>query len=169
MIAPPQGLSQLAASDLPAIHRFFALPDVFRYLFDGAPPLPSFYDEWNPLAYVNRQGRGAWVRRRGDEISAFLQAGDGDEPDGCELVWIVHPDDWGKGLATAMARFAIAHAFEDRNTPFVWAGTDGPNLASVRVMQKAGLKFWKEMDYPLGKGVAYRLDRAEFRQSDRPA
>ena len=55
-----------------------------------------------------------------------------------ELGYVVHPDHWGKGYATAALRLAISELFS-RGYQTVLCGAFEGNPASLRVMEKAGM------------------------------
>ncbi len=57
-----------------------------------------------------------------------------------EVGWAVHPDEWCKGYATEAARQVIGWAFLTLNIHRVVAFCHADNAASVKVMQKLGMK-----------------------------
>src|SRR5258707_14699806 len=65
----------------------------------------------------------------------------------------VRPRYWGQGLALRMAWTAITHAFLSSQIDSVIAGTNLPNTASLAVMRRLGMRFHKDVRYPLGAGV----------------
>jgi len=63
-------------------------------------------------------------------------------PDGAgevEIGWHLHPDSWGRGLATEAARALLARGF-DLGLTEIWAVADPENRASVRVCEKLGMR-----------------------------
>jgi RimJ/RimL family protein N-acetyltransferase len=48
---------------------------------------------------------------------------------------------WGRGLATEIARAMIEYGFETLGLGVISASTDTPNAASVRVLEKCGFTF----------------------------
>ena len=88
-----------------------------------------------------------------------------DEAATCELTYLLDPTAWGRGLATRMARAAIARAFA-RGADSVLAGIDGPNTASLAVVRRLGMRFLRDADYPAGPGVEYVLARVDFEALD---
>jgi RimJ/RimL family protein N-acetyltransferase len=84
-----------------------------------------------------------------------------------ELVYLLDPAWWGRGLATRMAWTAIAHAFA-RGFEVVVAVTDGANAASQAVMRRLGMRFRCEVSCPLGAGVEYALARSDPEREPRP-
>jgi RimJ/RimL family protein N-acetyltransferase len=69
------------------------------------------------------------------------------------------PRYWGQGLALRMAWTAITHAFSSSQINRVIAGADLANTASLDVMRRLGMRFHKDVHYPLGAGVEYVLHR----------
>lgn len=57
-----------------------------------------------------------------------------------EVGWGVHPDEWGKGFATEAAWHMMDWGFRELNIHRIVAFCHTDNAASVRVMQKLGMK-----------------------------
>jgi len=57
-----------------------------------------------------------------------------------EIGWAVRHEDWGKGYATEAARRMIEYAFHQLNAHRVVAFCHAENTASIKVMQKIGMK-----------------------------
>jgi RimJ/RimL family protein N-acetyltransferase len=63
-------------------------------------------------------------------------------PDGTgeiEIGWHLHPDSWGRGLATEAARALLARGFA-LGLAEIWAVTDPANQRSARVCEKLGMR-----------------------------
>ena len=58
-----------------------------------------------------------------------------------EFVYFLSRNAWAKGYATEIARRIIAYGFEELNLPEVFATVDDEHSASIRVLEKAGMKF----------------------------
>ncbi|RHW40126.1 N-acetyltransferase [Lysinibacillus yapensis] len=56
-----------------------------------------------------------------------------------EIGYIVHPDYWGLGYATEMAKLLIDFGFSQLNLHRISATCDPRNIGSVRVLEKAGM------------------------------
>src|SRR5262245_58754509 len=65
------------------------------------------------------------------------------DPPQLELLYGIAPDRWNKGLATEAAIAMIGYGFEVLGFERIEASTDALNAASVRVMARAGMRFWK--------------------------
>jgi RimJ/RimL family protein N-acetyltransferase len=122
-------------------------PAVMRYLTGGVPTprqvieaeiLPRFlrYDEGRP-------GFGFWAavdRASGQFLGWFsLRPADGADPGDAVLGFRLRRAAWGRGLATEGARALIRLAFTELGVERVVATTYEHNLASRRVLEKAGL------------------------------
>jgi len=67
---------------------------------------------------------------------------DPEAPDwGPEVSYFVHPEYWGRGLATELVDASLHIAFRDLELPEVFAFTKPENRGSCRVLQKTGFEF----------------------------
>lgn len=84
----------------------------------------------------------------------------GFRADELELGYRFHRTFWGRGLATEGARSLVKYAATDANVSAVVAVALKENVASTRVMEKAGLIFCGECALPgyAAPGVTYRYD-----------
>ena len=62
---------------------------------------------------------------------------------------------WGLGLATEASKASLNYGFNQLNLNRIVGRAHVSNLASIRVLEKAGLTFEKEMDYHIGPTVQY--------------
>lgn len=63
------------------------------------------------------------------------------KPEDWELVYFLNQKSWRKGYATEIARRIIKLGFEELNLAKIYATVDDNHLASIRVLEKSGLKF----------------------------
>ena len=105
-------------------------------------------------------GCGMWMLR--DPASsavigrAILRHLDVDGVDEVETGYGFMPDYWGRGLATEVAQACVAIGFEQLRLPSIVAITTPANVASQRVMRKAGLAHERDI---LHAGVPHMLFR----------
>jgi [ribosomal protein S5]-alanine N-acetyltransferase len=57
-----------------------------------------------------------------------------------EIGYIIHPDYWGKGMATEAAEKMISIGFNHFNLHRIQATCDPDNIASYKVLEKIGMK-----------------------------
>ena len=178
-------LTPAAAPDLAALHDLLCVPQVYRYQAEGAPPPPLVTQAWldKSAEDFERHQVGLWLlHKKGSE--PFLadlagcvrldvmdtlpgEAAPGPHP-AAELTYVLHPDHWGQGLATRMAWTVMAHAF-NRGIDAILAGADGPNTASLAVMKRLDMQFYRTVSYPAGEGVEYLLRAGDPTPTSAPA
>jgi len=82
-----------------------------------------------------------------------------------EVLWALHPDTWGRGYATEVARAALAFGFDMLELPLIFAITLESNMASQAVMRRIGLGYRKRVDYKGFKDVVwFDVDREAYRR-----
>jgi RimJ/RimL family protein N-acetyltransferase len=137
-------------------------PDVMRFINGGAPtPLADiqqrilpwflgFYEQYDSFGFwaAVRKSDGAFVGWFG------LHPEDGRDPLDLALGWRLIKSAWGKGYATEVATALVGKAFAELGAMRVFACTYSENLASRRVMEKAGLKFIRSFRMGAGELAA---------------
>jgi RimJ/RimL family protein N-acetyltransferase len=85
-------------------------------------------------------------------------------PSDIELGYRLRKAAWGKGYATEGAKALILKGFSELGTQCVIAAALSANLASIRVLEKAGLRLQIKFFYEeLGQEVVvYALNKNEF-------
>jgi RimJ/RimL family protein N-acetyltransferase len=156
-------LRPVEAGDLEAVVRLTGEPNVHRYLFDGEPPGEQALAGWiaGSAQSFRERGVGCWVlfaaqHPCGGLISLWQRPVDSD----VELIYALHPDFWGRGLATRMAVSVIRRGFAS-GVQHIIAGVDLPNAASLAVIRGLGMRFLRDVVYPLGAGAEYELTRED--------
>lgn len=165
MINTDRHLRSAVLQDEGQIHQLFCVPEVFEYLADGQEPPSSIASEWIQAASTDtvQYGGGLWVLVDGaDQSVNGVVRLSGDDNGELELIYLLHPSLWGQGLATRMAHTVMMRAFAAGSVSTIWAGADAPNQASIAVMQRLGMQFRREVQYPLGVGMEYRIKVEEF-------
>ena len=122
-------------------------PEVMRFLTGGEPtPREVIRDETLPriLHYYERfAGFGFWAaieRSTGDFLGWFeFRPQEGSGTDEAELGYRLRRSAWGRGYATEGSRALIRKGFSELGVRRVVAETMAVNIASRRVMEKAGL------------------------------
>jgi RimJ/RimL family protein N-acetyltransferase len=160
-------------------------PEVMRFITGGVPTSRTeILDEVLPafLGYYQRyEGYGFWAaieRETGEFLGWFhFRPRAGAAPGEVELGYRLRKSAWGKGYATEGSRALIRAGFTQFGVQRVVAETMAVNLASRRVMEKAGLTlvrtFHQPWPFPIDGhqfgDVEYALDRAGWQQQDTAA
>jgi RimJ/RimL family protein N-acetyltransferase len=135
----------LSGRDLAAMYQVFNDPAVRRYLFDDRP---VSLDTARAVLRASardfpERGVGLFgVRLRGSEDLVGLCGLRWEEGLGeMEIMYCLVPELWGRGLATEAARACLRFAFEEAGLERVMGGADEPNVASLRVIERLGMRF----------------------------
>lgn len=174
-------LREFTAADVDNLVSLDSDPDVMRFVTGGIPTsreeieretLPRF------LAYYQRSRcYGFWAaieKSTGTFIGWFhFRPREGADPREPELGYRLRKSAWGKGYATEGSLALIRKGFTEFDVHRVVAETMAVNLASRRVMEKAGLTlirtFRQAWPYPIDGhehgGVEYALDKADWEKA----
>jgi RimJ/RimL family protein N-acetyltransferase len=140
-------LRRLTEADVDHLVELDSDPAVMRFLTGGAPtPRDVIEREILPRflrSYESFDGFGVWAaieKATGDFLGWFsFHPSDGAGADEVALGYRLRQAAWGKGYATEGARALIRKGFTELGVQCVFATTYQDNLASRRVMEKAGL------------------------------
>ncbi|MEA2695522.1 MAG: hypothetical protein QOJ16_4909 [Acidobacteriota bacterium] len=163
-------LRPLRASDRNDLHHLFTDPDVRRYLWDDVvlPIEQTWAVVQESLRRFAADGTGLWaVSRRGRPPLAGF-GGYWPFPAGIEILFGFAPVHWGRGLATELVRTLLRYGFEELGSDRVDGSADTPNVASLRVMEKAGLREVEKSAKGGRETVRYSLSREEFQPGKDP-
>jgi ribosomal-protein-alanine N-acetyltransferase len=134
-IATPRlRLRRARPGDLDDLHTILSHPLAMRY--------------WSSLPHTDLAQTGAWldamIAAAPDESDDFIIELDGQVigKAGCwrlpAVGYILHPDYWGRGLATEALTAAIAHVFENFEVPALTADVDPRNAGSLALLIRLG-------------------------------
>ena len=185
LATPRLYLRKFTENDAPLLHDLDSDPEVMRFISGGKPtPIWEIREEILPriLTYYDRSPpQGCWAAHllgTHDFIGWFHWRLDKISPDEMELGYRLKRGFWGRGLATEGARALIQKGFREWQTTKVCARALAGNLASHRVMVKAGLFFEGEFVYSLEvlpgwseferRAVKYGVDRNSYRPAATP-
>jgi len=165
-------LRAAAMEDLDGLLALTAKPEVYRFMFDGAAPERALLAERLALFIANEaaSGLGLWMLEQPEQTAGgavWLEPNLAARE--AEVSYLLDPALWGRGLARRMAWTAVARAFENPAIDCVFAGADAPNAASIAVLQRLGMRFRRDVTYPLGPGVEYELRRGDAGPRPAPA
>ncbi|MGE0825364.1 MAG: GNAT family N-acetyltransferase [Candidatus Binatia bacterium] len=153
-------------TDIAGLHRVWIDPGVRKYLWDeqlitlatAAEVVQAGIQDWATHHY------GQWTVRlpQHSEIIGFCGFRASQEDDHPELLYGLLPTYWGQGFATEASLAALQYIFVQRHLARIWAATDPPNVASVRVMERLGMQFARRGLLNGLDTVFYVLSREQF-------
>lgn len=140
-------LREFTLDDWRAVHDYASRPELCRYLAWGpnteaetqahvagailaAPAQPRTI--YRLAAVLTESGR--LIGDGGLEIESLLHRRG-------EISYVVHPDLWGQGCATQIARLLLRFGVEQLGLHRIYATCDPRNTASARVLETAGLLY----------------------------
>lgn len=151
-------LTPVEEVDRPELHRLFTDPSVRRYLLDDRVVEPDWTADVidTSTTMFRDSGYGLWAVRERDQpvIIGFCGYWRFEHlPHPLQLIYGLLPAWWGRGLATEAARAMLHYGFRTIGFTEIIAATDVPNQASMRVMERVGMGYWKTQEAT----VYYRL------------
>jgi ribosomal-protein-alanine N-acetyltransferase len=133
----------MGTGDVAALHVHWNAPAVRRYLWDDQEVALDTVRAVLAASDADfaRAGYGLWVVT---DAAGTLVGSCGLRPiEGTpevEILYSVEPARWGSGLATEAAAAVLRHAFVELGLARVLGGTNEPNVASRRVLEKLGMR-----------------------------
>ena len=85
-----------------------------------------------------------------------------DGKDEKELGYRLDSQYWGQGLATEAASATVKYGFEALNLPYILGVVERSNQASVRVLEKVGMKYERVTIFQGSEMDVYRITSSEL-------
>ena len=163
-------LRRFTTADVENLAGLDADPDVMRFVNGGVPTSrEEIQDEFLPafLGYYQRyQHYGFWAaieRSTGEFLGWFhLRPREGAAPGQAELGYRLRKCAWGKGYATEGSRALIRNGFTESGLQRVTAEAHAANMASRRVMEKAGLTLVRTFRQPWPDPASDEVEVVEY-------
>ena len=154
-------LRQFTEDDLDNLVALDSDPDVMRFINGGVassreaimskflPDVLSYYEDYNNLGFWAIAEKSSeefvgWVVLRPESRFRIAKLLDVAEPDAIELGYRLRKVSWGKGYATEVSRALIDKALTTEKISKIIAWALPQNKASIRVMEKLGMKLQQE-------------------------
>ncbi len=133
-------------SDLNVIHQLLILPETDRFNTLGLPEninvTKSFVEDWIKAMQKEKITNYTFTMldNQSDKFIGLFGLNIGREVYKRGEVWYkLHPYFWGKGYATESLNCILDFCFEDLNLHRIESGCAVENVASFKVMEKAGM------------------------------
>ncbi|MBG6249241.1 MULTISPECIES: GNAT family N-acetyltransferase [Symbiopectobacterium] len=168
-------LRQWRDEDYPIYAQLNADPEVMRYFPELMSREESDAQIGRFTKHIANKGWGFWAveLKSSGEFIGFIGLHKQKEESGIphapliEAGWRLQARHWGNGYATEGAKRVIRYAFEQLESPEVYAYTPLQHMASQRVMIKAGMtNTGEDFNYPkipaghaLGRFCLYKIAR----------
>jgi len=139
------------SSDWPAFKPIATDPLVMKYISGGEP-----WPDERIIEFVERQirhfskcGFCLWklLLKRNNRLVGFCGLQPLDDLPGVEIGWWLASDLWGRGLATEAAGAVLEDGFSRIGLSRIVAVALRENQASIRIMEKLGMRFESEVNH----------------------
>lgn len=164
---PRLALREFSPSDAENMYRLNLDPDVIKYTGDPAfrnvAEAHSFlenYDQYRKYGFgrwavIDKSNGGflGWCGLKHDPLI-------GETDIGFRFFKVF----WNRGFATESAQACIAYGFDRLNMQTIVGRAMKENTASIKVLEKLGMRFAREFDFYRGHGgVVYQIDKSDFK------
>jgi RimJ/RimL family protein N-acetyltransferase len=125
-------------------------PRVWRFLSPSADyaDLPATRARLaTSIETIATRGYGHWalVENEGGALVGSCGFRSGFEEKELEVGFTIAPSRWGRGYATEIAGAVVELGFEHFGAPRIWSLTSPANLPSLKVLEKIGMRYVKDL------------------------
>src|SRR5262245_22569971 len=155
-------LRRLALADAADLYRIHSDPETMKFM--GKAPDSVEEERNNIQSHINhhyeKYGVGLWGTLLKENYRLIGRCGlmrkqlEGAEE--VEIAYLLDREYWGKGLATEAAEAIVNHGYVKYGFKRVVAAIHPQNVASIRVVEKIGMKYERDVLYgAIGKVALY--------------
>ena len=164
-------LREFHEDDADEIYHMNLDPEVMRYVHD--PPFKNVeesrefiknYDHYKIYGF----GRWTVLDKETGEFLGWCGLKKHPEYEECDVGYRFKRKHWGKGYATESAVASLELGFKKFNMPAIIGRALKMNTASVKVLQKLGMQYFKRFDFEGAEGVIYRIDKGTYDRTSIP-
>jgi RimJ/RimL family protein N-acetyltransferase len=160
-------LKPYTEADRDDLIKLFTDAAVMKHVGDGVMNEPQASEWWQKLfAKFYPKGLNIWAVFTKEKPAYIGHAGIYPRPtkkEDWEFVYFLAREAWGKGYATEIARRIIEHGFDELKLPEIFATVDNDHPASIRVLEKAGMRFLRFEYDEEGSFSVYSIKSFELR------
>ena len=145
---PRLRLRRFTEADAPLILQLNSDPEVIKYVHEH--PLETEADAKNIIVniimpqYLRDLGRWAMFSKADNEFIGWCGLKFLAEKNEIDLGYRLNKRSWGMGYATEAATHALEYGFNTLQLPLVHGKAHVENIASLKVLEKIGMKFIRE-------------------------
>lgn len=159
-------LQPFAPADLETLHALWSAPLVRKFLWDDIIiPVEAAQEVISTSQQLfEHKGFGFWnvLSTKGKKHLGFCGLRFIEDTPDIEILYGLWPENWGKGYATEAATMVLRFGFEERKLERILAGADSPNIASFRVVERLGMKFFEQTRRNNLEVIYYALTREQW-------
>lgn len=158
-------LREFQLSDAEKMFKLNSDPEVIKYT--GDPPFESVEETRDFLSQYKdyqRNGYGRWVMIIKETNETIGWCGlKLNEEDFVDLGFRLFRKHWNKGYASEAAKACLTYGFKTLHMDFIIGRVVRENTASVKVLEKLGMKYWKnDTCHGFEDARYYKITKEEF-------
>lgn len=149
---------ELSVADAEFFYTLNQDPEVIKYTGDQAfANIEAAYDFLSSYDTYQKYGYGRWavIHKEQANILGWCGLRYSSVHDEVDLGYRFYKQFWNKGYATEAAQACLHYGFHDLGIQYIVGRALKDNIASIRVLEKAGMVFQKEIVMEGRKGVQY--------------
>lgn len=158
-------LREMSESDGENIFLLNSNPNVL--LYTGDQPFEDIESAENFIKSYDQYklyGIGRWSAylKESDKYIGWCGLKYHENEDYVDLGFRLVEEEWNKGYATECGRACLKYAFEYKNYTTIVSRTDARNIASMRVIQKIGFQYQKEINENGYQWLIFSIKKRDF-------
>jgi ribosomal-protein-alanine N-acetyltransferase len=164
-------LREITPDDAECFYLLNSDPEVMKYTGDSpfkdvdeARRFLSQYDQYRKYGV----GRWAVLKKESNEVLGWCGLKYSADLDEYDVGYRFFRSQWNKGYATESAKACIDLGFNHKNLSVIVGRAMKVNLASIRVLAKIGLSYWKDDACGMADGVIYKIEKDGSSESAHP-
>lgn len=159
-------LRPLLENDIEAIYQIWINDHIRKFLFDNViiSKQQAMDEITGSIQLFEKYRYGLWgvFLENNDTMIGFTGYRNFYKPPELHMLYGLLPEYCGRGYATILAKMMIKYGFEEVGFDTIIANTDTLNVASARVMEKAGMVFDKKAVKNGIETIYYRYERNDY-------
>lgn len=155
-------LSDLKLADRSSLIELYTHPTVRQYL--GGPLQQAVAEKRATEDIQNLAALPIWSIRSlsHDSFIGIISLDDHHDGEDIEVSYVLLPEYWGKGYATQALKLVLAYAFKSLNLEKIIAETQTQNTASIKLLERVGMKFEKSLERFDANQSIYAITRHQY-------
>ena len=156
-------LRELNPDDAENFYKLNLNPNVIKYTgnsaFKDIDEAKEFLENYQDYK-LNGFGRWAVINKSNNKFLGWCGLKYDQNLDETDIGFRFFEEHWNKGFATESAKACIDYGFENLNLKSIIGRAMSENFASIKVLEKIGLKIEREFDFDENnKGVIYKIEK----------
>lgn len=155
-------LRELSIDDAQSFYDLNADPEVVKHTgdkeFGNISEAESFLRNYNQYKLYG-YGRWAVIDKKNDAFLGWCGLKYSPDLDEVDLGFRFFRKYWNHGFATEAAKACIDYGFKNLNLDKIVGRAMEANIGSVKVLEKAGMKFVGKFEFDLHPGVLYQIEK----------